>query len=161
MVLNSVKNGSNTVIKPVKRPCKPVNEGKPAWRVSLGRFNQCVLLPLGSPTACPKRPHRAVTTAVRVVRQQGVPGWVWGTGWVGGRAIPGTTQPARCSRREVPVQRSGPRKPRHGAGVGGTGAGRTYLVFGGGDGSGTTTPARWAYGPASLSQDLRMPPLGQ
>ena len=45
--------------------------------------------------------------------------WVGIAGWVPGWAIPGYCPPSGFARGEVHMQRSGPRKPLQGAGVGG------------------------------------------
>ena len=70
-----------------------------------------------------KRPyvHAPAVLVTGVVRVTGgvrgmVPGWGMGTGWVAGGGNTGT-QPA--ARGGVQNQRSGPRKPLQGAGVGG------------------------------------------
>ena len=50
------------------------------------------------------------------------------SGWVYGWVIPGYTQPARFARKESPRQRSGPRNPLQGGGVGGLGLGCVRLL---------------------------------
>ena len=104
--------------------------------------------PLGSPTPTSKRsyvhvpgaPHHAVEGGLYT---GGYRGGVWlGGYWEG--LYRGSTQPLR----EVPYQRSGPRKPQHGAGVGGYGAGIPLGTVGG------TAPGYPPSGPGRSLQAL-------
>ena len=128
------KTGTKTSKTQSNGRVKPVNLNKPVW----DPYNQCVLIPLGSPTGCQNWLLVHVWHVELVVV-----GWVYSTGTGVGYGtrvgIPGsTTQPPSCSR-EVLRQRSGPRNPARG-GVGGLRAGT----------SGLHVPPLPAVGPASL-----------
>ena len=77
---------------------------------------------LGSPTRCPKRVLSTAEYVVRVVRGGWVPGGYTGV-YQGGYTRVGTgegyTGTQLAAARRVLNQRSGPRKPLQGAGVGG------------------------------------------
>ena len=83
-------------------------------------------------------------------------GWVYGRGMVPGRVYgwvyregnTGVPYPVRCSRKEDPYQRSGPRKALQGPGVGGYGSGCVYLGTAAGTASGPPSgPGRCLAGP--------------
>ena len=148
-----IKQGLN----PVKRPCKPVKQVNQPQYGHLRLVYLCVLLPLGSPTVTSNRVLPLLhgrRTACSRCGGTGPGAWLggyWGgyTGWV----IPGYTQPPARGEPDL-RQRSGPRKPLQGAGVGGLRAGGRARC---------TTPPGPGQDPAgpSLYTSPRMPPPGQ
>ena len=81
--LNSVKQVLNSV-KHVINEVKLTANGRVNLKYSINQPRDpktgCVPRPLGSPTGVRKVLFRRVRTAVRVVRQVGVPGGVWDRG---------------------------------------------------------------------------------
>ena len=76
----------NSSVKPVKRPCKPPSTPNTVYNQSGDPGTRCVLIPLGSPTRCPKqlyrprRPYCAWPALTVVTRTEA---WLGGyTGWV-------------------------------------------------------------------------------
>ena len=122
----------------------------------------CVLRPLGSPTSVQKRSYVHVPVTSNT-EEHAVHGWVRAgctTGvwyWVGTGGVLYRV-PSHTARGEVPRQRSGPRKPLQGAGVGGLGSSDVPAA---GTAPETTLRARSVPVAPPCLRTLRMPPPGQ
>ena len=124
-----------TALKPSQTAVQTLNTGKYRPGTALRPvFTVCSTTPRFSyrvpKTTAPSSNDSSTGGAAARVYGRGM-----GTGWVPGGCYTGVipTQP-RCSRREDPVQRSGPRKPCRGW-SGWYWGWTDVLVFGGGDGS--------------------------